>query len=63
MIRIRTFRQIRTSAMTPSFRACQTLSHLDLSESDRARQIGACAKMLASESRRKWLIQQWDQRF
>ncbi len=59
MIRIRTMRQIRTSGMISSFRACQTLSRLDLSKSDRARAIGASAKMLASESRRQWLINQW----
>lgn len=59
MIRVRTMKQVRTSATIASFRACQTLSHLDLSESDRARGIGATAKMLASEARRQWLIGQW----
>ena len=59
MILIRTMRQIRTSGMIASFRACQTLSRLDLSASDRARAIGASAKMLANESRRQWLINQW----
>jgi hypothetical protein len=61
MIQIRTMGQIRTSRMIPSFRACQTLSGLDLSASDRARRIGATAKMLASESRRQW-IKQWQGR-
>ncbi|MBW4628283.1 MAG: hypothetical protein KME49_22910 [Brasilonema octagenarum HA4186-MV1] len=59
MILIRTMRQIRTGGMIPSFRACQTLSGLDLSKSDRARSIGASAKMLASEARRQWLLRQW----
>ncbi|MFN6487569.1 MULTISPECIES: hypothetical protein [unclassified Nostoc] len=59
MIQIRTMRQIRTGAMISNFRACQTLSGLDLSSSDRARAIGATAKMLASEARRQWLIKQW----
>ncbi|GAX41490.1 hypothetical protein NIES4075_24630 [Tolypothrix sp. NIES-4075] len=59
MILIRTVRQIRTGGMIPSFRACQTLSGLDLSKSDRARCIGASAKMLASEARRQWHIRQW----
>ncbi|NET10469.1 MAG: hypothetical protein F6K09_19855 [Merismopedia sp. SIO2A8] len=62
MILIRTSKQIRTSRMIPSFRACQTLSGLDLSASDRARQIGAMAPMLASESRRRWLMKQWQRR-
>lgn len=62
MIQIRTMRQIRTGATIPSFRACRTLSYLDLSESDRARAIGASAKMLAGEARRQWLIKQWKQR-
>lgn len=59
MILVRTMRQIRTGRMIPSFRACQTLSRLDLSKSDRARQIGASAEMLASVARREWLLQQW----
>ncbi|MDF5716927.1 MAG: hypothetical protein PUP92_25860 [Rhizonema sp. PD38] len=59
MILVRTIRQIRTGRMIPSFRACQTLSGLDLSRSDRARQIGASAEMLASVARREWLLQQW----
>ncbi|MEL7037813.1 MAG: hypothetical protein AAFO04_19685 [Cyanobacteria bacterium J06592_8] len=62
MIQIRTMQQIRTSGTIASFRACQTLSRLDLSQSDRARAIGASAKMLASESRRQWLIDQWQRR-
>jgi hypothetical protein len=61
MILIRTMRQIRTGKMIPSFRACQTLSHLDLSKSDRARCIGASASMLASVARRQWLLNQWTQ--
>lgn len=60
MILIRTMKQVRTSGMIASFRACQTLSHLDLSASDRARAIGASAKMLAAESRRLWLIKKWN---
>ncbi|MBD2773098.1 hypothetical protein [Iningainema tapete] len=63
MILIRTMRQIRTSGTIPSFRSCQTLSHLDLSKSDHARQIGASAKMLEKEARRQWLVQQWKQRW
>ena len=62
MIQIRTMRQIRTGATIPSCRACRTLSDLDLSESDRARAIGASAKMLAAEARRQWLMKQWKQR-
>lgn len=62
MILVRTMGQIRTSRMIPSFRACQTLSRLDLSASDRARRIGATAKLLASESHRQWLIKQWQGR-
>jgi hypothetical protein len=62
MILIRTMRQIRTSGTIASFRACQTLSHLDLSASDRARAIGTSAKMLAGEARRQWLIKQWKRR-
>lgn len=62
MTLIRTMGQIRTSRTIPSFRTCQTLSGLDLSASDRARQIGATAKILASESRRCWLIKQWQGR-
>ncbi|MDZ8189262.1 MAG: hypothetical protein RMX96_31040 [Nostoc sp. ChiSLP02] len=61
MIQIRTMRQIRTGATISSFRACQTLSGLDLSGSDRARAVGATAKILASEARRQWLIKQWKQ--
>ncbi len=56
MLLIRTMRQISTSGTIPSFRACQTPSHLDLSGSDRARRIGASAKMLAAEARRQWLL-------
>lgn len=59
MLLIRTMKQIRTSSTIPSFRACQTLSRLDLSQSDRARAIGATSKMLASEARRQWLMKQW----
>ncbi len=67
MILVRTTWQIRTCRMIPSFRACQTLSGLDLSKSDsqsdpfgnRARQVGASAEMLASVARREWLLQQW----
>lgn len=59
MILVRTSGQIRTGRTISSFRACQTLSHLDLSASDRARAIGASAKMLAGEARRQWLIKQW----
>ena len=62
MLLIRTMGQVRTSRMIPSFRACQTLSGLDLSASDRARRIGATAKILASESRRQWLTKQWQGR-
>ena len=62
MILIRTMGQVRTSRMIPSFRACQTLSGLDLSASDRARQIGAATKILASDSRRRCLIKQWQGR-
>jgi hypothetical protein len=35
MILIRTMRQFRTGGTIPSFRACQSLSYLDLSKSDR----------------------------
>ncbi|KAF3889444.1 MULTISPECIES: hypothetical protein [Nostocales] len=59
MILIRTMRQVRTGATIASFRACQTLSRLDLSASDRARAHGATAKMLAGEARRQWLSKQW----
>ncbi|MBD2181959.1 hypothetical protein H6S82_04900 [Planktothrix sp. FACHB-1355] len=59
MLLIRTMRQVRTGGMISSFRACQTLSGLDLSASDRARCIGASAKMLAGEARRQWLKKQW----
>lgn len=59
MILIRTMRQVRTGATIASFRACQTLSGLDKRTSDRARAVGATAKMLAGEARRQWLIKQW----
>lgn len=59
MILIRTMRQVRTGATIASFRACQTISGLDLRASDRARAVGATAKMLAGEARRQWLIKQW----
>lgn len=59
MILIRTMGQVRTSATIASFRACRTVSGLELSSSDRARAVGATSKMLASEARRQWLRKQW----
>lgn len=59
MLLVRTMKQVRTSGTIPSCRACRTPSGLDLSRSDRARQVGATARMLANESRRQWLLKQW----
>lgn len=59
MLLIRTMKQVRTSGTIASCRACRGVSGLDLSRSDRARQIGAMSKMLANEARREWLTKQW----